>query len=72
MTKECTWDDCPILELIHRIGIEAFSEGVRKERERSAGLLHDGACMVLFAQSQFHGSDSARREEEKDQGEACP
>ncbi len=47
----CTWENCPILELIDRIGIDAFTNGVKDEKHRSAGLLNDGASMVLFIQS---------------------
>ncbi len=47
----CTWENCPILELIDRIGIDAFTNGVKDEKHRSAGLLKDGASMALFIQS---------------------
>ena len=48
----CTWGNCPILELIDRIGINAFTEGIKDEKTKSAGLLKDGSCMVLFVEYQ--------------------
>ncbi len=48
----CTWGACPILELIDRIGIDAFTEGIKDEKKKSAGLLKDGPCMVLFVEYQ--------------------
>ena len=49
----CTWGNCLILKLIDRIGIDAFTEGIKDEKNKSAGLLKDGSCMVLFVEYQY-------------------
>ena len=47
---ECTWDNCPILAIIDDVGIDKFAEDIKMEKKRAAGLLKDGACMVLSVQ----------------------
>ena len=46
--KKCLWENCPILHIVDRIGIDSFVEGIKKIKKDSANLLTDGASMVLF------------------------
>ena len=60
---KCEWDNCPIVKIINEIGIDAFAEGVKEEKRKSAGLLMDGPSMALFVH--YHGSASTPNKEEK-------
>jgi len=61
MSESCVWENCPILAIIDEIGIDSFAECIRTERKRVAGLLKDGACMVLFIQSQLRKNKNEHR-----------
>ena len=47
---KCAWENCPILEIMDEVGIDKFAEAIKMEKKRAAGLLKDGACMVLSVQ----------------------
>ncbi len=54
-SEKCEWERCPILKMIDKIGIEAFAEGVKEEKRKSANLLRDGPSMVLFVHYHLSG-----------------
>lgn len=62
--KKCLWENCPILYLIDRIGIESFSNGIKKTKKESMNLLTDSASMILFVMEERPIDDDFSEENE--------